>query len=41
SGAALRVLEFGKKLIMKDNWRDALSPALVRQGADLIVHGKI
>lgn len=41
SDAALRVLEFGKKLIMKDNWRDALSPALVRQGADLIVHGKI
>ncbi|MBC7738475.1 MAG: NAD(P)-binding domain-containing protein [Candidatus Saccharibacteria bacterium] len=41
SDAALRVLEFGKKLIMKENWRDALSPALVRQGADLIVHGKI
>ena len=41
SDAALRVLEFGKKLIMRENWRDALSPALVRQGADLIVHGKI
>ena len=41
SDAALRLLEFGKSRIMKENWREALSPAVVRQAADLIVHGKI
>jgi len=41
SDAALRLLEFGKSRIMKDNWREALSPAIVRQAANLIVHGKI
>jgi len=41
SDAALRLLEFGKSRIMRDNWREALSPAIVRQAANLIVHGKI
>ena len=40
SDAAMLVQEFGKQLIMRDNWREALSPAMVRKGADLIVHGK-
>ena len=41
SDAALRLLEFGKSRIMKENWREALSPAVVRQAARLIVNGKI
>ena len=41
SDAALRLLEFGKSNIMKENWREALSPKVVREAADLIVHGKI
>jgi len=40
SDAALRLLEFGKSRIMRENWREALSPVVVRQAADLIVHGK-
>ncbi len=40
SDAALRLLEFGKSRIMQPNWREALSPAVVRQASDLIVHGK-
>lgn len=40
SDAALRLLEFGKSRIMQENWREALSPVVVRQAADLIVHGK-
>lgn len=40
SDAALRLLEFGKSKIMKDTWREALSPQVVRQASDLIVHGK-
>jgi D-apionate oxidoisomerase len=41
SDAALRLLEFGKKTIMKENWRDALSPKLVKDASKLIVYGKI
>jgi hypothetical protein len=41
SDAALRLLEFGKSKIMKENWREALSPEVVREAADLIVHGKL
>lgn len=41
SDAALRLLEFGKSKIMKENWREALSPKVVREAAELIVHGKI
>jgi hypothetical protein len=40
SDAALRLLEFGKEMIMKENWRDALSPAAVRRASELIVHGR-
>jgi hypothetical protein len=40
SDAALRVLEFGKARIMQPNWREALSPPVVREGCELIVHGK-
>lgn len=40
SDAALRLLEFGKSKIMKENWREALSPKVVREAAELIVHGK-
>ena len=41
SDAALRLLEFGKSKIMRENWREALSPKVIRQASDLIVHGKI
>jgi D-apionate oxidoisomerase len=41
SDAALRLLKFGKSKIMQENWRDALSPKVIRQASDLIVHGKI
>ncbi|WP_299864053.1 phosphogluconate dehydrogenase C-terminal domain-containing protein [uncultured Hoeflea sp.] len=40
SDAALRLLEFGKSKIMRDDWRVALSPAVIRKAAELIVHGK-
>jgi hypothetical protein len=40
SDAALRLLQFGKSKIMQPNWREALSPKLIRQASDLIVHGK-
>ena len=36
SDAAIRMVSFGKQLIIKDNWRDVLSPAMVRKAADLI-----
>ncbi|MDP1699385.1 MAG: phosphogluconate dehydrogenase C-terminal domain-containing protein [Aestuariivirga sp.] len=41
SDAALRLLQFGKSKIMQPNWREALSPKVIRQASDLIVHGKI
>jgi D-apionate oxidoisomerase len=41
SDAALRLLQFGKSKIMRDDWREALSPKVIRQASDLIVHGKI
>jgi D-apionate oxidoisomerase len=41
SDAALRLLQFGKSRIMQDNWREALSPKVIRQASDLIVHGKV
>lgn len=40
SDAALRLLDFGKSRIMQPNWREALSPAVVREASDLIVYGK-
>ncbi len=41
SDAALRLLEFGKSKIIKETWREALSPEVVREAADLIVRGKV
>ena len=41
SDAALRLLQFGKSKIMQENWREALSPKVIRQASDLIVHGKL
>jgi hypothetical protein len=41
SDAALRLLQFGKSKIMQENWREALSPKVIRQASDLIVRGKI
>jgi hypothetical protein len=40
SDAALRVLEHGKTLIMRPDWRAALSPEAVREASELIVHGR-
>jgi hypothetical protein len=40
SDAALRLLEFGKARIMRPDWRDALSPRVVREASELIVHGR-
>ncbi|MCB1495565.1 MAG: semialdehyde dehydrogenase [Bauldia sp.] len=40
SDAALRLLRFGKSKIMREGWRDALSPAVVREAAELIVNAK-
>lgn len=40
SDAALRLLEFGKSRIMQPNWREALSPKVVREASELIVHGR-
>jgi hypothetical protein len=36
----LRVLEHGKTLIMRPDWRAALSPEAVREASELIVHGR-
>lgn len=41
SDAALRLLQFGKSKILRDDWLEAISPKVVRQASDLIVHGKI
>lgn len=41
SDAALRLLKFGKSKILRDDWLEAISPAVVKQASDLIVHGKI
>lgn len=41
SDAALRLLKFGKSKILREDWLEALSPKVVREASDLIVHGKI
>jgi len=41
SDAALRLLKFGKSKILRDNWLEAISPKVVREASDLIVHGRI
>lgn len=41
SDAALSLLKFGKSKILRDDWLEAISPRVVREASDLIVHGKI
>ena len=36
SDAALRLMEFAKTIVVKDDWREALNPAKVKQAAELI-----
>jgi D-apionate oxidoisomerase len=38
SDAALRLMRFAKGVVVKDNWRDALSPAKVREASELIAN---
>ncbi|WP_062226634.1 phosphogluconate dehydrogenase C-terminal domain-containing protein [Aureimonas frigidaquae] len=40
SDAALRLMRFAKGVVVRDEWREALSPAKVREASELIVYGK-
>jgi D-apionate oxidoisomerase len=40
SDAALRLMRFAKSVVVQENWRDALSPAKVKEAAELIVFGR-
>jgi hypothetical protein len=40
SDAALRLMRFAKGVVVKDDWREALSPAKVKEASELIVYGK-
>lgn len=40
SDAALRLMRFAKSVVVRDEWRDALSPVKVKEAAELIVYGK-
>ena len=40
SDAALRLMRFAKGVVVKDTWRDALSPARVKEASELIDYGK-
>jgi len=40
SDAALRLMRFAKGVVVRDDWRDALSPAKVKEASELIVFGK-
>lgn len=39
SDAALRLMRFAKGVVVRDDWREALSPAKVREASELIVRG--
>lgn len=39
SDAALRLMQFAKGVVVRDTWRDALSPAKVKEAAQLIERG--
>jgi hypothetical protein len=39
SDAALRLMEFAKTVVLRDEWRAALSPAKVKEASELIVRG--
>ena len=38
SDAALRLMRFAKSVVVKENWREALSPAKVKEASELIVN---
>jgi hypothetical protein len=40
SDAALRLMRFAKGVVVRDEWREALSPAKVKEASELIVYGK-
>jgi hypothetical protein len=40
SDAALRMMHFAKGVVVRDHWREALSPAKVKEASELIVYGK-
>ena len=40
SDAALRLMRFAKGVVVRDDWREALSPAKVKEASELIVYGK-
>jgi len=39
SDAALRLLAYAKPLVVKENWREALSPKVVKEASELIIRG--
>ncbi len=39
SDAAMRLLRWAKPLVVKENWRDALSPKVVKEASELIIRG--
>ncbi|RVT86671.1 semialdehyde dehydrogenase [Rhodobacteraceae bacterium CCMM004] len=39
SDAALRLMEFAKTVVVRDDWRRALDPKVVKQASELIVRG--
>lgn len=39
SDAALRLMQFAKKVVVKDDWRRALEPKVVKEASELIVRG--
>lgn len=40
SDAALRLMEYAKSLVVRDSWREALSPAKVLEASELIAHSQ-
>ncbi|MBX3582721.1 MAG: NAD(P)-binding domain-containing protein [Rhizobiaceae bacterium] len=40
SDAALRLMRFAKGVVVREDWRDALSPTKVKEASELIVYGK-
>ena len=40
SDAALRLMRFAKSVVVQPEWREALSPAKVKEASELIVYGK-
>jgi D-apionate oxidoisomerase len=40
SDAALRLMRFAKSIVVQPGWREALSPAKVREASELIVQGR-